>query len=254
MISIHMTERGGRLGNQLFQYAVCKAVALKNGYDYHIPRDFLGKSQLKLQCDMGVENNSTNNIFYQGSEDIHHNIFNIPDNTLISGFFQSEYYFKDIKNIIKNDFKLEYNQESEDILKKFNVNDYCYVHLRGGDYKDIDWLLPQEYYDEAKNLILKNKENLKFLIISDDIEFSKTIFPSQEYISNDVFTDFYILSKCKYMIMSNSSFSWWTVFLNENLEFVIGPKRWFNYNKLGRFGDINKVVPEGIEQDKILFI
>ena len=73
-------------------------------------------------------------------------------------------------------------------------------------------------------------------------------------IEKSKFTDFYILSKCKYMIMSNSSFSWWTVFLNENLEFVIGPKRWFNYNKLGRFGDINKVVPEGIEQDKILFI
>jgi hypothetical protein len=254
MISIEMSERGGRLGNQLFQYAVCKSIALKNGYDYHIPRDFLGVSQLKLKCDLGVESKTVSNTFFQKSEDIHLDIFDIPDNTLISGFFQSEYYFKNIETIIKNDFKLEYCEKSENILKQFNVNEYCYVHLRGGDYKLIDWVLPTEYYNNAKNIITKKNKNIKFLVVTDDIEYSKTIFPNQEYITNDVFTDFYILSKCKFMIMSNSSFSWWTVYLNNNYEHIIGPKRWFNYNKLNRFGNVDNVVPEGIEQEKIIYI
>ena len=249
-----MNERGGRLGNQLFQYAVCKSIALKNGYDYHIPRDFLGVSQLNLKCDLGVSEKVTNNIFFQRSEDIHHEIFNISDNTLISGFFQSDFYFKDISDIIKNDFKLEYNQTAEDLLKKYDINNYCYVHLRGGDYKDIDWVLPKKYYDDAKNIISKKNKNIKFLIITDDIEYSKSIFPEQEYISNDVLIDFYMLSKCKYMIMSNSSFSWWTAFLNEKYEMIVGPKRWFNYNKLERFGDVNKTIPESIEMEKITYI
>ena len=254
MISIEMSGRGGRLGNQLFQYAVCKSVALKNGYEYHIPRDFLGRSQLRLNCDLGVDNKVVTNVFYQKSEDIHHEIFNISDNTLISGFFQSDFYFKDIEGIIKNDFKLEYDQKSEDILKKYDVDDYCYIHLRGGDYKEIDWVLPKEYYDHAKNNILENKKDIKFLFVTDDIEYCKSIYPNEEYISNDEFTDFYILSKCKYMIMSNSSFSWWTAFLNEKYEMIVGPKRWFNYNMLERFGDVNKTIPESIELEKIIYI
>jgi hypothetical protein len=254
MISIQMTERGGRLGNQLFQYAVCKSIAIKNGYEYHIPRDFLGVSQLRLKCDLGVERRLTNTTFYQNSENIHHDIFDIPDNTLISGFFQSEFYFKDVKEIIIKDFNLEYDENSENILNKFDVNNYCYVHIRGGDYKEIDWLLPKKYYDEAKNVILNKNPNIKFLIITDDIEYCKQIFPEEEYITNDVFTDFYILSKSKYMIMSNSSFSWWTTYLNTNQVLIVGPKRWFNYNKLDRFGDSDKSVPEGIEIDNVVYI
>jgi hypothetical protein len=54
--------------------------------------------------------------------------------------------------------------------------------------------------------------------------------------------------------MSNSSFSWWTSYLNENQKLIVGPKRWFNYNRLGRFGDINNTIPEGIEQEKVIYI
>jgi hypothetical protein len=249
-----MSERGGRLGNQLFQYAVCKSIAIKNGYDYHIPRDFLGVSQLKLKCDLGVENKIVSNTFFQTSEDLHSDIFNIPDNTLISGFFQSRYYFKNIEDIIKNDFKLEYCEKSENILKQFNVNECCYVHLRGGDYKTIDWVLPEEYYKNAKNVITKKNKNIKFLVVTDDVEYSKTIFPNEQYITNDVFIDFYILSKCKFMIMSNSSFSWWTAYLNNSYEYIVGPKRWFNYNRLNRFGNLDSVVPQGIELDNVIYI
>ena len=102
--------------------------------------------------------------------------------------------------------------------------------------------------------ILENKKDIKFLFVTDDIEYCKSIYPNEEYISNDEFTDFYILSKCKYMIMSNSSFSWWTAFLNEKYEMIVGPKRWFNYNKLERFGDVNKTIPESIELEKIIYI
>ena len=33
------------------------------------------------------------------------------------------------------------------------------------------------------------------------------------------------MSKCKYHIIANSSFSWWAAFLG-NSEFTIGPKKW----------------------------
>lgn len=249
-----MKETGGKLGNQLFQYAVCKSVALKNGYEYCIPKDFLGISQLKLNCDLGVSNFTCKNVYDQHTENLQKDIFNISDFTLINGFFQSEYYFEDIKDIIKNDFTLVYDVKSENLLKKFDVEEYCYIHLRGSDYKNIDWLLPKEYWLKAKCEMNNIKKNIKFLVITDDIDYSKQIFPEEECISNDIFTDFYLLSKSKYAIISNSSFSWWAIYLNNNSNYIIGPKRWFNYNKLQRFEKYGETIPEGIEQLKIIYI
>lgn len=254
MISVEMSERGGRLGNQLFQYAVCKSVALKNNYEYHIPRDFLGISQLKLKCDLGTEEKIVHSIFPQSSENLHYDVLNVKDNTLITGFFQSEFYFHEIEQIIKKDFEMDFDENCQNILNEFDVENYCYVHLRGGDYRNIDWLLPEEYYQQAKKYINNYNKNIKFLVVTDDIEYSEKIFPNQKYISNDEYTDFYILSKCKYMIMSNSSFSWWTTYLNRNQILTIGPKRWFNYNQLERFGNKDRIVPEGIELKKVKYI
>ena len=98
MISV---ELRGRLSNQLFQYAVCKSVAIKNNYDYYIPRNFLPNKLLRLDCDLGIEQSKFYYSFIQKSEDLHRDIFSIRDFTLISGFFQSEYYFKDIERDIK---------------------------------------------------------------------------------------------------------------------------------------------------------
>lgn len=58
MISIELM---GRLGNQMFQYAVCRTIAERNGYDYHIPRGKGHGQNLSdyFDLDMGRESNET---------------------------------------------------------------------------------------------------------------------------------------------------------------------------------------------------
>ena len=61
MISVEMI---GRLGNNMWQYAVCRTIAEDKNYDFHIPRSFSG-SEL-FDCSLGVELDLTNQKFIDG--------------------------------------------------------------------------------------------------------------------------------------------------------------------------------------------
>jgi len=74
------------------------------------------------------------------------------------------------------------------------------------------------------------------------------MFPEFESISNSVEEDFYMLTQAKYMIIPNSSFSWWAAWLNQNEPITIAPDRWFNYNSGDNFD------PIGIKCSKFTYI
>ena len=46
--------------------------------------------------------------------------------------------------------------------------------------------------------------------------------------SQDAEVDFFLMSKAKYFVISNSTFSWWAAFYSESKDkFIILPKNWF---------------------------
>lgn len=213
-------ELKGRLGNQMFQYATCRSIAERNSTEFGIinPNKWLGNGL--FNCDVKkatpekyAYKETKDRVFEKNKEVLNKN------NVHLDGFFQSEKYFLDYEKKIKDWFQ----------TKDLNVDDNkCIIHLRGGDYKSHGYLLSREYFEKAKSLIKGINENILFEIVTDDKSLAKKYFPNDTVSMEDQNNDFLKIKNAKYLIISNSSFSWWGGWLNNNAEKIIAPKYWFN--------------------------
>ena len=166
------------------------------------------------------------------------------DPALFEGYFQTDRYFADIEEKVREAFvfrRLELTPQTkkweEQIINCRSVS----VHIRRGDY-----LLPKHshlyegicddaYYEKAIGLMKEKYPDAKFFFFSNDPEWVKQHYQGAEYLvveGNDEeagYADMYLMSKCRHHIIANSSFSWWGAWLNPDKDkTVVAPKRWLN--------------------------
>jgi len=265
MILFQKLGSTGRLGNQLFQYAALRGLSLKNGYESAIP-DISNKSwhgQKSLLGEFNINARVYNDELMVGKyvepswNKVDSNFFNIKDNTIIEGFFQSIHYFEEHEDIIKSELRPKDSHiESNKLFIKNLKNKYpdyeiVSVHLRRGDnlqnlnskhneiYQsvyDSDGLY-FEYFNKAKE-VFKNKK-VKYLIFTGgsrggednktDMEWCKDTFKGDEFIFSEdqkQIDDFTRIMLCDHNIISHiSSFGWWAAYLNNNPnKIVVAPK------------------------------
>lgn len=242
----------GRLGNNMFQYALCRLIALKNNYNYFIPEDNTRCSDFfkYFDVDKGIADGHIKSFYKEDViQTFNKNIFTVQNFTELEGFFQSEKYFSGHEDFVKSLYKPLNNEIVDAIKEKYDINEYCYIHFRGTDYKNIhQWFLPISYYQKAMEIV-KEKTNISnFLIITDDPQHAKTIFPDCDIISNDTMVDFSLLYHSKCCIIPNSSFSWWAAWLSDK-DLIIAPNKWFNYNSTSTQFD-----PIDMQTEKFLYV
>jgi hypothetical protein len=220
------------LGNHLFQYVICRIVAEKNGYNFFIPdQGYL--NEVFSEMEFGHKDGDTTEAYTDSDSQIFNpEIFKVSDYTHLTGFFQSEKYFQDQEDRVKSWFKINLDDETEKILKEFNPESFCYIHIRGGDNvgKSHNWLAPKNYYVQSMERIKENFGISKFCIITDDVNLSSSWFPEIPIASKNLTIDFKLLYFSKFCIISNSTFSWWAAWLS-NKNIVIAPNYWLNYNQ-----------------------
>lgn len=248
MITHKSIGYSGRLGNQMFQYAVLKAVSLKNGYECVLPNhlkvkpdglfDFTNNKWVEYKLDLlegfnlncKIENIHPKNEYIEKEFNFDPNVFNVNDNTSIDGYYQSYKYFKNYEDVIKNEFQFKPEIFQKCKSKIVNYPNSVAIHIRRGDYVKHPnfWVVTPEYLEKALQFF--DDEEYTFLIFSDDIEWCKEIFPEEVIFiqNNSQFEDLCLMSLCKHNIISNSTFSWWGAWLNSNpYKKVIAPKNWF---------------------------
>jgi hypothetical protein len=169
---------------------------------------------------------------------------NLPKNTVLNGYFQSEQYFRDIRDILLGDFSWvnEPRGKNKELFGQIN-NDKSSVsvHVRRGDYVSnnnaakFHGLTGLDYYRAAVNKIAKQVKNPNLYVFSDDPDWCKRKLKFKQptiYISHNTngSEDMRLMKTCRHNIIANSSFSWWGAWLNENPnKIVIAPKQWFSH-------------------------
>lgn len=127
------------------------------------------------------------------------------------------------------------------------------IHVRGGDYRNEELnkvyggICTKEYYRCAVNRILEQEAVPIFYVFSNDENYAGDILSGLdiEYrvinINNAInysHLDIYLMQFCDYLVIANSSFSWWGAFLNErkNVFFVrkngLIPKMYGGYKRM----------------------
>lgn len=241
-----MLGKYGRLGNQMFQYAVMYAIAKKNNLVVKLP---IIKYTNNDKCETKIVKYFDNLIYspllpsdvcdvkydetcFSYSPDI----FNLvcSKGIQITGYFQSYKYFDNIKADILKQFEFTNSiiTKCRNVINVLRANNLPIVgcHIRLGDLSNYDAYGPPNslaYIHNAINTI-KNKgiDNFTLLIFSDNIQQCKTLnIPHTGYITysenHSEGEDLCLMTLCDHLIISNSTFSWWGAYLNTNNRTII---------------------------------
>ena len=114
--------------------------------------------------------------------------------------------------------------------------DFIGIHVRRGDYLDmnsIHQVLGSSYYEKAICLLVQKDSTLRILVFSDDESGAgdllncdrEIVFASS--LVNDDLDQVYLMSKMRYLVIANSSFSLMAALLGERSNSVIAPSTWF---------------------------
>jgi len=179
MIIVNLT---GGLGNQMFQYAFGKTIAIKNNQSLklHFTNALFGTQRFyeldifnisatiatinDLQKLGIIRNRVINRLLYLFDErykiqlnkhivtqrypyDYDPSYLSLKNNAYIQGFWGDERYFKGIENIIRKEFtsKKELDEKNKKILRQIQLSPSVSIHVRRGDYVTSKRNIPQKF-------------------------------------------------------------------------------------------------------------
>ena len=191
-----------------------------------------------------------------------------PDDSNLEGYFQTEKYFTNIEDQIRQDFTFKkgyldpckeyiesldkppiflHVRQSDNIgreqyhpilpisffdecLKEFDDDTPCFVFT-----DDLTWCKSQEYFNQDRFLFNENVERYSYSTIDGLGKMQNTLLPQ---------VDLCLMSLCSGAIIANSSFSWWGAWLQNNRGKVIAPdpKKWFGSSMTHL--DTSDIVPD----------
>lgn len=273
MIVIHVM---GGLGNQLYQFALYekfKALGKEVKIDTFVYRNEAGEEKewrpfeldrfpkvsfeeateedrerlldnnLSLFCKIKRKLLGRKNKTYRETRDYMPEIFELDD-VYLYGFWNCEKYYEDMVPLLQQKLQFPESKNPMQIscMERIKTENAVSIHIRRTDYlltadgKRYMGICTDEYYDKAISYIKERVENPVFYLFSDDIEYCREKYKSENMHivdwnhGEDSLFDMQLMSLCKHNICANSTFSMWGARLNTNAhKIVIRPLHHDNY-------------------------
>lgn len=166
----------------------------------------------------------------------------LGDDVYCEGEWFGAKYYEKYKSILQQELRLKNDispTASEYDFQIGNSNSVA-LHVRRGDFIQCSEhsLCNEDYFKQAIATIGSKISDPVYYIFSDDLEWAKATL--EQLVNKAVFItgtkdyeEFFLISRCKHAIISNSGFSWFSSWLNLNDDnIIIAPKRWFDDEEL----------------------
>lgn len=207
MIIVEIT---GGLGNQMFQYAFGKAMAIANNcqlkLDVSLYKDYefhdYSLTPFCIEADIASEKEIKSLRYLNGGiwDKIKRRVFKIKPKVLLErnllfhpeymdvkppvyliGYWQSEKYFQCIESIVRNHFRIKIpaSAKNQSLLNNIIQQESVSLHIRRGNFVTIDAISKRhgtcsmEYYKSAIQMISSFCKKPVFYIFSNDISWAK---------------------------------------------------------------------------------
>jgi hypothetical protein len=267
----------GGLGNQLFQYACARAVALRCRAELVLDlRELVqppaharyGLDQFAIQARIGEQGEMPPprgrivpyalwraglirpRFLREQGLGLNSSVLAADDDTYLHGYFQSEGYFRDATDALREDLQIvsAISDENCDWLNRILQEDRAVsVHVRRGDYvatetsQALHGTCDAGYYARAVATIRERLGISPVLyVFSDEPAWARqhlNLGAEMIVLSHNPATaavdDLRLMGACRHHIIANSTFSWWGAWRNPSVnKLVIAPQRWFADPKL----------------------
>lgn len=248
------TQEGFGLGNQLFFYITARCIALDKGYRFSVldPEHFANNMHSDcglyfMDLDMGepsgkedykkVYREKETRLFTGNSKhdlthgvyvtDADENLFDIEDDTLLYGNLQAEAYFISHKEEIRRWLKVKPEYDCMEYCR----DNLCILHLRCSDYMGSPELyLRRKYWLMGMKQMKKINPDMEFMIITNDVKEAGKFLPGIPAYNFDLAKDYSVLKNARYLLLANSSFSYFPAFTSETVQYILAPKYWARHN------------------------
>ena len=201
--------RGG-LGNQLFQYATGRALALRSDTEMRLDRTQYTKSSIRsywldhfnirasaatpkdLQRVRFPSQHLWSKIVGLWRRDIRyvheqrlafdHNILELNDSVYLDGYWQTERYFSSIREVLLDELSLNERLDPGTVRYLDQIRSCCNavsLHVRRGDFvneaenRRIHDVCVPDYFSRCLNLLAERFDRFHIFVFSDDIEWVK---------------------------------------------------------------------------------
>lgn len=267
-----IVKMNGGLGNQMFQYAFGRALQLKYKDSFfldveefrrtygHVPRHY-SLETLSVTPEMSILpiKDSSSLLIFKVLHKINRNWttwfakcfnvywwrspvykdFGIKDTKgkkcYFYGYWQSEKYFADYKDIIKQELKVKtpITEECLPYAEQIENSNAVCLHIRRGDFvKEGQIICDVAFYEKGIQYIDQRVKDARYFIFTNDEKWVKENIhlPKDSTFVDIADPDYEVLRlmyMCKHFVISNSSYSWWGQYLSDNPhKIVIAPSKW----------------------------
>jgi hypothetical protein len=158
----------------------------------------------------------------------------IQESIYLEGYWQSEGYFKDVEDVIRDDLSIVPPVDSQNLLvaKRIRSELSVGVHVRFFDSPKQQGInnVPFDYYERAVAKIESSLPGAHYYIFSDQPGAARECVPlpdervtlvSHNLGDQNAYADLWLMTLCDHFIIANSTFSWWGAWLGGGADKVV---------------------------------